>query len=84
MRKAVSLLVSVLFLNLSLIYFEQREAHAYLDAATTSMVLQFLVGGFFAGLFALAMFWKRVKTAFARFVLRRPVVESGAESEGDG
>ena len=84
MRKAAAMLAPVLFLTLSLVFFEQRPAHAYLDAGTTGMVVQFLLGGAFAGLFALTVFWRRVKSAFTRYVLRRPVVEVGAESEVDG
>ena len=36
-------------------------AHAYLDPGTGSYLLQLLVGGFLGGLYAVKIFWGRIK-----------------------
>ena len=84
MRKAASVLVPVLLINLSLMFFSQREAHAYFDPATVSFIIQGLVGAMFAGLFALTVFWRRVKSAFVRLVLKRAIVQGRTKSDGNG
>lgn len=37
------------------------EAHAYIDPATGSMLLQVLVGGIVGGLFVLKTYWRRIR-----------------------
>lgn len=58
-----------------------RAAHAYLDPATGSMVLQGLVGGVMAGLFVLRRQWGRVKALFTR---GRSEVEAPEPARRDG
>jgi len=43
-----------------------RDAHAYLDPTTGSMVLQGIVGGVMAGLFVLRRQWTQLKGWFTR------------------
>jgi len=45
-------------------------AHAYLDPATGSYVIQILMAGLLGALFALKMFWRSVRT-FTGDVVRR-------------
>ncbi len=39
-----------------------KPAHAYLDPGTGSYLLQLLIAGVLASLFAVKLFWKQVKT----------------------
>ena len=48
-----------------------RRADAYLDAGTGSYVIQLLVAGFFGFLFALKVFWKRIRAFLSRLFSRR-------------
>jgi len=52
-----------------------RDSFAYIDPATGSFVLQMLIAGFLGELFALKLFWKRVKGFFCRMLSR----EKGGE-----
>ncbi len=45
-------------------------AHAYLDPGTGSYVMQLLIGSLLGGLFALGMFWRRVKASIERIFRR--------------
>jgi hypothetical protein len=49
-------------------------AHAYLDPATGSIVLQAVVGGVMGGLFLVKRYWRQLKARFTR----QP--ESGSEA----
>lgn len=46
--------------------FIVRPAHAYLDPATGSIVLQAVLAGIAAGALALKTFWHRLKGLFGR------------------
>lgn len=72
MRRSVSLMTNVGVLLLFLFVITQREAYAYLDPGTGSMIFQVLAGAALAGLFMLKMFWFRVKTFVTSTMLRRP------------
>jgi len=41
-----------------------EEAYAYLDPGTGSYILQLIIAGLLGGLFALKMFWSKVKNFF--------------------
>jgi hypothetical protein len=56
--------------------FTQRDAHAYLDAGTGSMLIQVVMGSALAGLFAIKVFWRRAIHAFNHRVLRRKEEEA--------
>ncbi len=54
-----------------------RDAWAYLDPGSGSMILQFALASVLSGLFALKLYWHRLKTRFSR----KPV--EGDESRSD-
>ncbi|MBI4847172.1 MAG: hypothetical protein HY808_01155 [Nitrospirae bacterium] len=39
-------------------------AYAYLDAGTGSYILQLILAAFFGGLFAIKLFWNKIKNIF--------------------
>lgn len=55
-----SLIVSVVLVVAALWATTTGIAHAYIDAGTGSLILQFLVAGFFGSLFALKVFWRQI------------------------
>lgn len=55
----------------------QRDAHAYLDAGTGSVLFQAFMGALFASLLAVKIFWHRLTDFVSVSVLRRQ------PSEGD-
>jgi len=60
-----------------LLLFVSRDALAYLDPGTGSFLLQLLIGGLFAGGFAISICWKRVKAFFSDMFSR-----SGRKDDG--
>ncbi len=52
-------------------------SHAYLDPGTGSIILQAVIGVAVGGLFAVGLFWSRVKTFFKNLFSR------GEKHEGD-
>jgi hypothetical protein len=58
-----------------------RDAHAYLDPATGSMVLQEIVGGAMACLFVVRRQWGQLKGWFTR---RQPGSEASKSTGTDG
>jgi hypothetical protein len=44
--------------------FGSDDAFAYIDPGTGSLVLQMVIAGIFSGLFAIKMFWARIKEQF--------------------
>jgi hypothetical protein len=47
-----------------------REAYAYVDPGTGSYLLQILVAGFLGLLYALRLYWTRLKTFLTSRILR--------------
>ncbi len=45
-------------------------AYGYLDPATGSMVLQVAVGGLLAALAAIRIYWKKIRSLFARSAVK--------------
>jgi O-antigen/teichoic acid export membrane protein len=41
-----------------------QDAHAYIDPGTGSLILQALVGAFFACALSIKIFWRRIKARF--------------------
>lgn len=60
----------LLLLVLSLLLLPS-VAQAYLDPGTGSYVLQLVLGTVLGGLFALGLFWRRVKAFVKRLLKRR-------------
>jgi hypothetical protein len=70
----------LLTLSTLVLVLSPSSAWAYLDPGTGSYFLQLLLGGVLAGLFALKMFWARVKTWFRN--LRGPSRATPPEGRG--
>lgn len=71
LTRSMSVATNVVVLAVSFLVFTQGEAHAYLDPGTGSMLFQVLVGALLASLFAVKMFWYRIKVFVTATVLRR-------------
>jgi hypothetical protein len=61
----------ILILILVLQFILLQNAFAYLDPGTGSYVFQILVGAFIGGLFAIKIFWQKVKTFFVKLLSRK-------------
>lgn len=59
-RNSILILAGLIFL------LSTRNAYAYLDPGTGSMLLQGLIGGIAGGLFAARLYWGKLKGFFAR------------------
>ena len=64
MQVKSKLAISTVTVLLAIMLFPPR-AHAYIDPATGSYVLQIVIAGIAAGAFALKMFWGRIKSLFS-------------------
>ncbi|MFQ5526267.1 MAG: hypothetical protein ACE5GX_08395 [Thermoanaerobaculia bacterium] len=60
MRHAQRIILALVLLAFS----STPSAHAYIDPATGSYVLQILVAGFLGAMFALKLFWHRIVLFF--------------------
>ena len=56
-------LTLIILLTFGCLFFPEK-AHAYLDPGTGSYILQIIIGAFLAGLFAIKIFWNKVKNLF--------------------
>ena len=70
---AIFLLVSLLLLvpervyaSESLLPLVSQDVHAYIDAGTTALIIQFLIAGAVGGLFLIKVFWTKVKAFFVK------------------
>ena len=50
----------------ALLLFSTQDAYAYLDPGTGSMLLQGLIGGIAGGMFAIRLYWGKLKSRFGR------------------
>jgi hypothetical protein len=53
-----------LVLGLALLVAFAGPAHAYLDAGSGSYLFQLLIAGFVGALYAVKLFWKRIRAFF--------------------
>jgi hypothetical protein len=68
---------TALLAALALVLLSTQNAYAYLDPGTGSMILQGLIGGIAGGMFALRIYWGKLKTRFGR----APVSASPRDAE---
>ena len=59
----------VLF-SLQPLIFVAFTVHAYIDAGTATLIIQFLIAGFVGGLFLIKVFWKKVRGFFGNLFAR--------------
>ena len=57
-----------------------RPAYAYLDPGTGSYIFQILIAGLVGGLFAIKIFWKRIK-AFLKKIFSKEESDDEAKNE---
>jgi nitrate/nitrite transporter NarK len=61
----------------ALLLLSTQNAYAYLDPGTGSMILQGLIGGIAGGMFAIRLYWGKIKSRFGR----APVSASPRDAE---
>lgn len=64
--------VSVFLLTLALLSWTTHQASAYLDPGTGSYFFQLALGGIFAALFAIKLFWSQIKLFVLKLRHRQP------------
>ena len=52
-----------LVLILTILLIEPRQAYAYLDPGTGSLLIQMLIGGVVAALYTIKMYWYKIKSS---------------------
>jgi len=55
----------------AMLLFSTQDAYAYLDPGTGSMILQGLIGGIAGGMFAIRIYWSKLKSRFGRMPASR-------------
>lgn len=54
-----------------IIFCSTQRAHAYIDPGTGSLIIQIIIGGLLGAMFALKIYWKRLKAYFSNLLSRR-------------
>jgi hypothetical protein len=75
-RKCIPIVLVVLSLGI----FFPTDAHAYLDPGTGSYVLQLALAALVGALFAIRMFWGRIKVLFGNLLSRQ---ENDVQTQGE-
>jgi hypothetical protein len=65
-------IICTLVLAVMLLFTFVGQAHAYIDPATGSYILQIVIAGVLAGLFALKRYWARAKLFFSGLFYKEP------------
>ncbi len=71
MKRQTSIAINVLLIVATLALFSHEEALAYLDAGSTSLILQVLLSSLFGALIAVRVFWGRIVTVSRRLFSRK-------------
>lgn len=79
LKRVTSLFVSTSLLLVILVAVTTREAHAYIDLASGSYMIQMLVVLAFSSLFAVKVFWQRIISRVSRFFSRIRGSEPGVK-----
>ena len=66
----------------ALVMFWTKDAYAYLDPGTGSMILQAVIAGVAAGLIVIRLWWSKVKVFCARMMGRAQEADARSE-EGE-
>lgn len=75
-RRAFSTAISISLLVAFLMVVTTREAHAYVDLGSGSLLLQMLFATVFGSLFAIKVFWRRLAAQAHRLFLRLRIATS--------
>ena len=70
LKRATSLLVSAFLVLGVLVAVTTKEAHAYIDISSGTLMLQMLVAVAFSSLFAIKIFWQRIFSKASRLLSR--------------
>lgn len=68
-KRASSLVLSVVLAAGFSFWINVKQAHAYIDVGTATFFLQMLVATAFISLFMLKAFWKRILGHFSRLIV---------------
>ena len=68
--RLISSIVSIFLLVGFSFFASTKQAHAYIDIGSGTMILQALLAGLFGSLFALKVFWARVTAPIGKLVAR--------------
>lgn len=71
--------VSVLTVAGFVVILLTPDAYAYIDPATGSYILQILLAGLLGALFTVKVFWRNIKSVFARLLTRNTQDDGKAE-----
>lgn len=83
-RRTASLSLSVILLTAFFGVVSTKDAYAYMDPGTGSFLIQVLLGGLFASLFVLKVFWMRVTGTLSRVLSKLRIVKLSKHSDKDG
>ena len=64
----ISVLTSAILIAALILMITIRDAHAYIDAGTGSLLIQFLLAGMFGSIFMIKMFWRSLVGRFNRML----------------
>jgi hypothetical protein len=70
LKRVTSLLVSTFLVLGILVALTTKEAHAYIDVASGSFMIQMLVAVALSSLFAVKLFWQRLFSKASRLLSR--------------
>ena len=66
----------------TMLFVESRQAYAYLDPGTGSLLIQMLIGGVIAGMYTIKLYWYQLKS-FIRRKLGKEDIEANTESSSN-
>ena len=71
MRHLIDSIMNATLLILIYLIVQPKEAHAYIDPASGSYVIQIIIAFMLGGLFAIKTFWRSIKNYFTDLFLNR-------------
>ena len=77
MKKFNVMIIGILFLGFS------TEAHAYIDPATGSLIIQIVIGALAAAILFFKGFWYRIKSFFGMFKRNNPATAEPSSFKGN-
>jgi len=79
-RKILSILILIVAVHMVL----SKNAHAYLDPGTGSYIFQVLMAGLIGGLYAIKVYWQKIKNFFSERFPRKDRGLSDKSNDSDG